>query len=164
MRPYFDRKSGTVTIGNSCPVTDGASAFLVASPEAVKKYDLKPMARIMDWHFSALEPQRMGMGPLKAMHGILAKNKLKIDDIDLFEINEAFASVVEAWLIATGADWAQVNVNGGAIAVGHPLGASGAILLTRLVHEMARRGTRYGLQAMCEGGGTANATILELVG
>jgi acetyl-CoA C-acetyltransferase len=102
-------------------------------------------------------------GPIPATEQALAKAGLGLDDIGLFEVNEAFASVIAAWLQETGVDWDKVNVNGGAIAVGHPLGASGGRLMTTLVHEMERTGTRYGLQAMCEGGGTANATIIELV-
>src|SRR5665811_871287 len=102
-------------------------------------------------------------GPIPATRIVLEKAGLTIDDIGLFEVNEAFASVVGAWLHETAADWERVNVNGGAVALGHPLGASGARLMTTLLHEMERTGTRYGLQTMCEGGGTANGTILELV-
>jgi acetyl-CoA acetyltransferase len=102
-------------------------------------------------------------GPIPATRKALRAADLKIGDIDLFEVNEAFASVIGAWLRETGADWEMVNVNGGAIALGHPLGASGARLMTTLVHEMERSGSRYGLQTMCEGGGTANGTILELI-
>ena len=101
--------------------------------------------------------------PIPATFKVLERADMDIGDIDLVEMNEAFASVVAAWLIETGADWDKVNVNGGAIALGHPLGASGSVLMTRLVHEMARTGARYGLQAMCEGGGTSNATILERI-
>jgi acetyl-CoA acetyltransferase len=102
-------------------------------------------------------------GPIPATAKVLDKADLPLDDVDLFEVNEAFASVIAAWLDETGVDWEKVNVNGGAIALGHPLGCSGARLMTTLVHEMRRRGARWGLQAMCEGGGMANATLLELV-
>jgi len=101
--------------------------------------------------------------PIPATFKVLERAGMEIGDIDLFEMNEAFASVVTAWLIETGADWEKVNVNGGAIALGHPLGASGSVLMTKLVHEMARTGARYGLQTMCEGGGTSNGTILERI-
>ena len=102
-------------------------------------------------------------GPIPATEKVLAKAGMKLDDIDLFEVNEAFAPVIAAWLKETGADWEKTNVNGGAMALGHPLGASGAKLMTTLLHEMERRGARYGLQTMCEGGGMANGTILELI-
>jgi acetyl-CoA acetyltransferase len=111
-----------------------------------------------------VDPVTMLSGPIPATIDLLKRQGLAVSDVDLFEVNEAFASVVAAWLAETGAEWDKVNVNGGAIALGHPLGGSGAILMTRLVHEMVRRGARRGLQTMCEGGGTANATLLELVG
>jgi len=121
----------------------------------------EPMARITAFSVVGSDPVLMLDAPIPATFKVLDRAGLTIDDMDVVELNEAFASVVAAWLVETGADWEKVNPNGGAIALGHPLGASGSILMTRLVHEMARTGARYGLQSMCEGGGTANGTILE---
>ena len=163
LKPAF-APDGVVTAGNSSQIADGAAAVLIAAADFAAAAGWEPLARFAGFGAVGADPVMMLTGAIPATTQVLERAGLELGDIGLFEINEAFASAVEAWLIATRADWAQVNVNGGAIAVGHPLGASGAILLTRLVHEMARRGTRYGLQAMCEGGGTANATILELVG
>jgi acetyl-CoA C-acetyltransferase len=144
MKPFFDKKSGTVTIGNSCPITDGGSAILMVSENALKKYNLEPMARIKDYHFHGLEPQRMGMGPLLATNGLLEITSMKVEDIDLFEINEAFAAQVLAVKKAFkdrkysqrfGIDKTlgeianeKLNVNGGAIALGHPVGSTGSRL------------------------------------
>jgi len=121
------------------------------------------MARFHRFALAGTDPVMMLTGPIPATAKVLDKADLPLDDVDLFEVNEAFASVIAAWLDETGVDWEKVNVNGGAIALGHPLGCSGARLMTTLVHEMRRRGARWGLQAMCEGGGMANATLLELV-
>ena len=121
-----------------------------------------PLARVTGFAVTGVDPVIMLTGPIPATARVLEKAGLGIGDVDLFEVNEAFASVVAAWTKETGADPERVNPNGGAIAVGHPLGASGAILMTRLVHEMVRTGARRGLQTMCEGGGTANATLVEL--
>ena len=142
-------------------ISDGAAALLVVSERALKRYDLEPMARIHHLSVRAADPIWMLTAPIPATEHALAKAGMSLDDIDLVEINEAFASVVLAWLRETGCDPAKVNVNGGAISLGHPLGATGARLMTTMVHELRRRGARYGLQTMCEGGGQANVTILE---
>jgi acetyl-CoA acyltransferase len=161
LKPAF-KPDGVVTAGNSSQISDGAGALLIASEAAVKRMGWQPLARLTHFAVTGVDPVIMLTGPIPATAQVLARAGLSIGDVDLFEVNEAFASVVAAWLHDTGADWERVNVNGGAIAVGHPLGASGAILMTRLVHEMVRTGARRGLQTMCEGGGTANATLLEL--
>jgi len=161
LKPAF-KEDGVVTAGNSSQITDGAAAVLIMSETKAGELGLRPRARFKAFSVVGTDPVTMLTGPIPATEKVLAKAGLSIDDIGLFEINEAFASVVGAWLHDTGADWDRVNVNGGAIALGHPLGASGARLMTTLLHEMERTGTRYGLQAMCEGGGTANGTILEL--
>jgi acetyl-CoA acyltransferase len=158
------RPDGVVTAGNSSQISDGAAAVLVASEAAVARLGRQPLARITHFALAGVDPVIMLTGPIPATARVLERAGLGIGDVDLFEVNEAFASVVAAWLAETGADPERVNPNGGAIAVGHPLGASGAILMTRLVHEMARTGARRGLQTMCEGGGTANATLVELAG
>ncbi|MFB3049939.1 MAG: hypothetical protein ACE1Z9_07295, partial [Acidimicrobiia bacterium] len=137
--------------------------LLITSEAKARELGLRPRARFVSFSVVGTDPVSMLTGPIPATEQALAKAGLGLDDIGLFEVNEAFASVIAAWLQETGVDWDKVNVNGGAIAVGHPLGASGGRLMTTLVHEMERTGTRYGLQAMCEGGGTANATIIELV-
>ena len=162
LKPVF-KEDGIVTAGNSSQISDGSAALLVAGEDVAEEMGWEPMARLTHFSVVGSDPVIMLDAPIPATFDVLEKAGLSIDDIDLVELNEAFASVVAAWLIETGADWDKVNVNGGAIALGHPLGASGAILMTRLVHEMARTGARYGLQSMCEGGGTANATILERV-
>jgi acetyl-CoA acyltransferase len=163
LKPVF-KEDGVVTAGNSSQITDGAAAVLIMSETKARELGLAPRATFKGFSVVGTDPVTMLTGPIPATEVVLTKAGLSIEDIGLFEINEAFASVVGAWLHETGADWERVNVNGGAIALGHPLGASGARLMTTLLHEMERTGTRYGLQAMCEGGGTANGTILELVG
>ncbi|NNF63781.1 MAG: thiolase family protein [Acidimicrobiia bacterium] len=160
LNPAF-KPDGVVTAGNSSQISDGAAAVLIMSEEKANELGLKPRARFVSMAIAGVDPVMMLTGPIPATEKALAKAGLTIDDIDLFEINEAFASVVGAWLKETGADYEKVNVNGGAMALGHPLGASGAKLLTTLVNELERTGGRYGLQAMCEGGGMANATIIE---
>ena len=160
LKPVF-KADGVVTAGNSSQISDGAAAVLIMSEEKATELGLKPRARFVSMAIAGVDPVMMLTGPIPATEKALAKAGLTIDDIDLFEINEAFASVVGAWLKETGADYDKVNVNGGAMALGHPLGASGAKLLTTLVNELERTGGRYGLQAMCEGGGMANATIIE---
>jgi acetyl-CoA acyltransferase len=160
LKPAF-KEDGVVTAGNSSQISDGSAALLVAGEDVAERMGWEPMARVTHFSVVGSDPVIMLDAPIPATFRVLERAGLGVEDIDLFELNEAFASVVGAWLIETGADWEKVNVNGGAIALGHPLGASGAILMTRLVHEMARTGSRYGLQAMCEGGGTANGTILE---
>ncbi|MFJ2866562.1 thiolase family protein [Kitasatospora sp. NPDC087314] len=157
----FPQITWSVTAGNSSPINDGASAVLIASSETAARLGLRPLARLHSFAVTGSDPLLMLTGVLPATEQVLRRSGLSLADIDLFEVNEAFASVVLAWLQETGADPTKVNVNGGAIALGHPLGASGTRLMTTLVHEMRRRGARYGLQTMCEAGGLANATILE---
>ena len=161
LRPVF-KEDGVITAGNSSQITDGAAAVLIMSESKAGELGLRPRATFKAFSVVGTDPVTMLTGPIPATEVALAKAGLSLGDIGLFEVNEAFASVIGAWLKDTRADWDSVNVNGGAIALGHPLGASGARLMTTLLHEMERTGTRYGLQAMCEGGGTANATILEL--
>jgi len=162
LKPAF-KEDGVVTAGNSSQISDGSGALLIVGEDIAEKMGWEPMARITHFSVVGADPVIMLSAPIPATFKVLEKAGLTLDDIDLIEMNEAFASVVAAWLAETGADWEKVNVNGGAIALGHPLGASGAVLMTRLVHEMARTGGRYGLQTMCEGGGTSNATILERI-
>jgi len=131
--------------------------------EKAKELGLQPKARFVTFSLAGTDPILMLTGPIPATKKALEKAGLSLSDIDLFEVNEAFAAVIGAWLAETGADWNKTNVNGGAIALGHPLGASGAKLMTTLVHELERTGGRYGLQTMCEGGGTANGTIIEMI-
>lgn len=154
-------EGGVITAASSSQICDGASAVLIVSKEALEKYNLKPLAKIVNLTVTAGDPVVMLEEPLFATDKALKKAGLSIDDIDLYEVNEAFASVPMAWLKHTGADPEKLNVNGGAIALGHPLGASGTKLMATLVHELKRRGGRYGLQTMCEGGGVANVTIIE---
>jgi acetyl-CoA C-acetyltransferase len=155
------RPGGRVTAAVSSQISDGAAALLVASEAAVARYGLTPRARIVHLSARGADPVYMLTAPIPATAYALDKAGLKLDDIDLIEINEAFASVVLAWQQETRADLARVNVNGGAISLGHPLGATGARLMTTLLHELERTGGRYGLQTMCEGGGQANVTIIE---
>ncbi|WP_328529576.1 acetyl-CoA C-acyltransferase [Nocardioides sp. NBC_00368] len=152
-----------VTAGNSSPVNDGSAAVLVASEEAAARLGLTPRARVHSFAVAGDDPIFMLTGIIPATQKVLARAGLSIDDIDAFEVNEAFASVVLAWQRETGADLAKVNINGGAIAIGHPLGASGARLMTTLLHNLELTGGRYGLQVMCEAGGLANATIIERI-
>ncbi|MCX6422483.1 MAG: thiolase family protein [Actinobacteria bacterium] len=157
------KEDGVVTAGNASQISDGASAMLIMTSEKAKALGLKPLARFHTFALAGVDPIIMLTGPIPATQKALAKSGLKINDIGAFEINEAFASVVGAWLKETGADWANTNPLGGAMALGHPLGASGGRLMSTLVHHMKRNNIRYGLQSMCEGGGMANATILELL-
>ena len=152
-----------VTAGNSSQISDGAAALLLMSGERARDLGLRPLARVHAMALAAGDPLLMLTAVIPATHRVLSSARLPLAEIDLFEINEAFASVVLAWQRESGADLERVNVNGGAIALGHPVGASGARLMTTLVHSMVRRGVRWGLQAMCEGGGMANATVLELL-
>ncbi len=156
------KEGGRLTAATSSQISDGAAAILIASPEAAARHGLTPIARISAMTVVGSDPVVMLDGPIPATRKLLERARLTVDDIDLFEVNEAFASVPLAWAEATGASMERTNVNGGAIALGHPLGATGARLMTTLVHEMVRRGAHYGLQTMCEGGGLANATLLEL--
>ena len=152
---------GVITAGNASQICDGASGVLIVSERALKAHNLTPLARIDTMTVTAGDPVIMLMEPIPATLRALERSGLTIADIDLAEVNEAFAPVPMAWLRDTGADPARLNVNGGAIALGHPLGASGAKLMATLVHALRARGLRYGLQTMCEGGGIANATIIE---
>jgi acetyl-CoA C-acetyltransferase len=157
------REDWMITAGVASQISVGAGALLVASEDAVRRFDLTPLARVHTLAVVGDDPVYMLTGPIPATQAALKKSGLGIDDIDTFEINEAFAPVVLAWAQDTGADLAKTNPNGGAIALGHPLGGTGAILATKMIHELHRTGGRYGLQSMCEGGGQANATILERV-
>ncbi|MFV0524779.1 MAG: thiolase family protein [Acidimicrobiales bacterium] len=160
LKPAF-KEGGKVTAGNSSQISDGASAVLIMSAEKAAELGLKPRARFHSFAVAGTDPVTMLKGPIPATGKILERSGLTIDEIDLFEVNEAFAPVVLAWQKEYGADLAKTNVNGGAIALGHPLGCSGAKLMATLLNELERTGGRYGLQTMCEGGGLANATIIE---
>jgi acetyl-CoA acyltransferase len=160
LKPAF-KENGKVTAGNSSQITDGASAVLVMSEERAASLGLRPRARIVGFSVVGVDPVTMLTGPIPATKKVLERTKLTMDDIDLVEINEAFASVVLAWEKELHPDMAKVNVNGGAIALGHPLGASGTKLTATLLNELERTGGRYGLLTMCEGGGLANGTIIE---
>ena len=165
LKPAFrPEETGMVTAGNSSQITDGASAVLVMSEERANALGLTPRARFHSFAVVGADPITMLTGPIPATKAVLDRAKLTLDDIDLVEINEAFASVVLAWQRELGAGLEKVNVNGGAIALGHPLGASGSKLMATLLNELERTGGRYGLQTMCEGGGLANATIIERLG
>lgn len=163
LEPSF-QADGVVTAGNSSQISDGAAAVLVASREKAAELGLKPRARIVATATAGVDPTIMLTGVIPCTEKVLKKAGLTMDDIDLFEVNEAFASVVLAWQKETGAPWEKVNVNGGAIALGHPLGASGARITATLLHEMERRKARYGLMTMCIGFGMAIATIIEREG
>jgi acetyl-CoA acyltransferase len=162
LQPVF-KPDGVVTAGGSSQVSDGAAALLLMTPEKAADLGLKPRARIVAQRVVGVDPVTMLTGPIPATREILQRSGLTVDDIDLFEVNEAFAPVVMAWKRELQPDMARVNVNGGAIALGHPLGASGARLMVTLLHELERRGARYGLQTMCCGGGLGTATIIERV-
>lgn len=156
-------EGGVVTPGNASQVCDGSSAVLIVSERALQEHALTPLARIVNLTVTGGDPVIMLEEPLFATDRALSRAGMRIDDIDLYEVNEAFAPVPLAWARHVGADPARLNVNGGAIALGHPLGASGTKLMATLVHALRARGKRYGLQAMCEGGGLANVTIVEAV-
>jgi acetyl-CoA acyltransferase len=160
LKPSF-REDGRITAANSSQITDGAAAILIMSEEKASSLGLRPRARFVHFALAADDPRLMLTAPIPATAKLLERAGLTMDDIDLVEINEAFASVVLAWEQELHPDMDKVNVNGGAIALGHPLGCSGARLMTTLLHELERTGGRYGLQTMCEGGGMANATLLE---
>jgi acetyl-CoA acetyltransferase family protein len=166
LKPAFrsEEEGGRVTAGNSSQITDGASAVLIMSEEKCRALGLTPRARFVNFGLAGDNPQLMLTAPIPATQKALAKAGLTMADMDLTEINEAFASVVLAWEKELHPDMSKVNPNGGAIALGHPLGASGTRLLTTLLHELERTNGRYGLQTMCEGGGMANATIIERLG
>ncbi len=162
LKPAFDPE-GVITAGNASQISDGSAALLVTTSEKARELGLTPLVRVHTAVLAGDDPVIMLTGPIPATAKALAKAGLRIDEIGAFEVNEAFASVPMAWLAETGADAKALNPLGGAIALGHPLGGSGAQLATRLIHHMADNGIRYGLQTMCEGGGTANATIFELL-
>jgi acetyl-CoA C-acetyltransferase len=155
--------NGVITPGNSSGIVDGSSAMVVASDDKVEEEGWEPKARIVDVALAGVDPVTMLTGPIPATERVLDSADMSIEDIDLFECNEAFASVVRAWMEETGAPWDRTNVNGGAIAHGHPLGATGSALVTKLVHELERTGQRYGLSTMCIGFGQGIATIIERV-
>jgi acetyl-CoA acetyltransferase family protein len=166
LKPSFraEDDGGRVTAGNSSQITDGAAALLIMSEERAVELGLTPRARFVDFALAGADPRLMLTAPIPATEKVLGRAGMALDDIDLVEINEAFASVVLAWERELHPDMDRVNVNGGAIALGHPLGCSGARLMTTLLSELERSGGRYGLQTMCEGGGMANATIIERLG
>ncbi|MGW1280398.1 thiolase family protein, partial [Streptomyces tsukubensis] len=162
LKPAFG-DTGSITAGNASQVSDGTAALLITTSEIARAHGWRPMARIHTAVLAGTDPVTMLKGPIPATAKALKKSGLSIGDIGAFEINEAFASVTLAWLRETGADYARMNPLGGAMAIGHPIGGSGARLMTTLVHHMRDNGIRYGLQSMCEGGGMANATVLELL-
>ncbi len=160
LKPAF-KPDGVITAANSSQITDGAAAVLVMTEEKANELGLKPRARFHTFALAGVDPVMMLTGPIPATTKVLERAKMTLDQMDLVEINEAFAPVVLAWEKEHHPDMSKVNVNGGAIALGHPLGASGARLMATLLNELERTGGRYGLQTMCEGGGMANATIIE---
>jgi acetyl-CoA acyltransferase len=160
LKPAF-REDGVVTAGNASQISDGSAALLLTTSAKARELGLTPLARVHTVALAGVDPVMMLTGPIPATAKALDRSGLALSDIGTFEVNEAFASVLAAWYAETGADPARTNPSGGAIALGHPLGASGARLMTTMVHRMRREGVRYGLQTMCEGGGMANATILE---
>jgi len=166
LKPSFrsEEEGGRVTAGNSSQITDGAAAILIMSEAKAKALGLRPRARFVNFSLAGDDPRFMLTAPIPATHKVLERAKLTMADMDVVEINEAFASVVLAWEKELHPDMSKVNPNGGAIALGHPLGCSGARLMTTLLNELERTGGRYGLQTMCEGGGMANATIIERLG
>jgi acetyl-CoA acyltransferase len=164
LKPAFKPEGGKVTAGNSSQITDGAAAVLIMSEERASALGLTPRARFHAFALAGVDPVTMLTGPIPATKTVLERAKLSMEDIDLTEINEAFASVVLAWEKELHPDMGKVNVNGGAIALGHPLGASGAKLMSTLVNELERTSGRWGLLTMCEGGGMANATVIERLG
>jgi acetyl-CoA acyltransferase len=163
LKPAF-KPDGVITAGNSSQITDGAAAVLIMSEDKANELGLRPRARFHTFALAGVDPVMMLTGPIPATTKVLERANMKIDDIDLIEINEAFAPVVLSWEKEHHPDMSKVNPNGGAIALGHPLGASGARLMATLLNELERTGGRYGLQTMCEGGGMANATIIERLG
>jgi acetyl-CoA acetyltransferase family protein len=163
LKPSF-KEDGKVTAANSSQITDGSAALLIMSEEKANQLGLRPRARFVEFALAADDPRLMLTAPIPATEKVLTRAGMTLDQMDLIEINEAFASVVLAWEKEHHPDMAKVNVNGGAIAIGHPLGCSGARLMTTLLNELERTGGRYGLQTMCEGGGMANATIIERLG
>jgi acetyl-CoA acetyltransferase family protein len=166
LKPSFrpEEEGGKVTAGNSSQITDGSAALLIMTEEKANELGLTPRARFVDFALAGADPRLMLTAPIPATAKVFERAGMSIDDVDVVEINEAFASVVLAWEQEFHPDMEKVNPNGGAIALGHPLGCSGARLMTTLLHELERTGGRYGLQTMCEGGGMANATLIERLG
>jgi acetyl-CoA acyltransferase len=163
LKPAFKKPDGVIHAGNSSQISDGAAALLMTTSDKARELGMAPVARVRAAVLAADDPVIMLTAPIPATAKVLRKSGMRIDEIGAFEVSEAFAPVPLAWLAETGADAKALNPNGGAIALGHPLGASGARLMTTLIHHMRDNGIRYGLQTMCEGGGQANATILELL-
>ncbi|MGW3106125.1 thiolase family protein [Streptomyces sp. NPDC001100] len=161
LKPSF-QEDGVIHAGNSSQISDGAAALLVTTPEKARELGLTPIARYWAGVVTGSDPVLMLTGPIPATEKVLRKAGLALSEVGVFEVNEAFAPIPLAWLAETGAEPALLNPLGGAIALGHPLGASGAVLMTRMLHHMRDHRIRYGLQTMCEGGGTANATVVEL--
>ena len=161
LKTSFRPEGGRITAGNASQISDGAAALLLMSADAVKRHGVKPRARIRAMTTVGSDPTLMLTGPIAATRKVLARAGLTLDDIDIFEVNEAFASVPLVWMKELGVSHDRLNVNGGAIALGHPLGASGARIMTSMLHELERRGARYGLQAICCAGGMATATVIE---
>jgi acetyl-CoA acetyltransferase family protein len=164
LKPAFKQDGGVITAGNSSQISDGAAALLIMSEEKANQLGLRPRARFHSFALAGVDPVMMLTGPIPATTKVLERAKMTLDQMDLIEINEAFAPVVLAWQQEHHPDMSRVNVNGGAIAIGNPLGCSGARLMTTLLNELERTGGRFGLQTMCEGGGMANATIIERLG
>ena len=162
LKPAF-KEDGVIHAGNSSQISDGAAALLVMTAENAVAMGLRPIARYRAGAVTGADPVLMLTGPIPATEKVLHKAGVRIDEVGVFEVNEAFAPVPLAWLAETGVDEAKLNPLGGAIALGHPLGASGAVLMTRMLNHMRDNGIRFGLQTMCEGGGTANATLVELI-
>jgi acetyl-CoA acetyltransferase family protein len=162
LQPVF-KTDGVITAANASQISDGSAALVLASARAVGAYNLTPIARIVTRYVTGSDPVLMLDGPIPATQQALKRSGLSLDQIDVIEINEAFASVVLAWAKEIKPDLTRVNPNGGAIALGHPLGATGAILMTKLVHELQRTGSKYGLQTMCIGHGMATATVIERI-
>lgn len=161
LKPVF-KSDGTVTAGNACGRNDGASALVLMTGEKASNLDVKPIAKIVNWSTTGVDPRYMGIGPVRAIENLLKKTGMTVEDIGLFELNEAFASQSLAVIREAKLEPDKVNVNGGAIALGHPLGATGAIILTKLIHEMQRRQEKYGVATLCIGGGQGMAILLEL--
>jgi acetyl-CoA C-acetyltransferase len=159
--PIFDAEKGTVHAGNSSGITDGAAALVLATEEEAQKAGVEPLARVTDWTSAGVEPARMGIGPVPAIRALLAKTGRKLSDIDLIELNEAFAAQVIACARELPFDLSRVNVNGGAIALGHPIGATGARITTTLLHEMKKRNAKTGLATLCVSGGLGMAVLFE---
>jgi acetyl-CoA acyltransferase len=162
LKPAF-AEDGVIHAGNSSQISDGAAALMVMTADNAVQLGLTPLVRYRAGAVTGADPVLMLTGPIPATEKVLHKAGVHLDEVGVFEVNEAFAPVPLAWLAETGADEAKLNPLGGAIALGHPLGASGAVLMTRMIHHMRHKGIRYGLQTMCEGGGTANATLVELI-